>query len=75
MAEEHYEEYKKQIAMRDEHKQKAKERRARASKLPVLGALDEWFAKRHEAKAEKHEAKAFESAEKHADAIKKKRKL
>ncbi|MCR4335870.1 MAG: hypothetical protein NUV57_05025 [archaeon] len=75
MTQEHYEEYKKNIALRDEHKIKAKKKRESASKLPVIGSLEEWLAARHDKKAEMHEEMAFESANKHANALKKKYKV
>tara|TARA_Y100000310_G_scaffold345828_1_gene470716 strand:- start:8013 stop:8240 length:228 start_codon:yes stop_codon:yes gene_type:complete len=75
MPQEHYEEYKKNIGLRDKHKIKAKKKRKNASNLPIVGSLDEWMAARHDSKAENHEKQAFESAENHAKALKKKYKL
>jgi len=75
MAEEHYTEFKKNIAKRDEHKAKAERKRTNASKIPVVKTLDNWLASRHEAKAQKHQDIAYEAAGKHADALKKKHKL
>ncbi|MCR4368711.1 MAG: hypothetical protein NUV67_02270 [archaeon] len=75
MPQQHFDEFEKHIQLRDEHKKKAEHKRKNASKLPIVGTLDEWLAKRHESKAAHHESLAFESAEKHAQAVKTKQKL
>ena len=75
MTEEHYQEYKTNIEKRNEHKAKAKRKRATASKMPVVGTLDNWLANRYDSKAQKHQDKAYEAAGKHADALKKKHKV
>ena len=75
MPEEHYNEFKKNSTIRDEYKTKAEVKKANASKLPIIGWLDNWLAKRHEKKAQEHQDLAYQSAEKHAKALKKKHKL
>ena len=75
MPEEYYNEFKKNSKIRDEYKTKAEVKKANASKLPIVGWLDDWLAKRHENKAQKHETLAYQSAEKHVEALKKKHKL
>ena len=71
----HYKKFKENISERNVHKEKAEEKKRKASKLPILGALDKWLAARHEKKAEKHEEMAFGEAQEHAKELKKKHKI
>ncbi|PIN85192.1 MAG: hypothetical protein COV47_03430 [Candidatus Diapherotrites archaeon CG11_big_fil_rev_8_21_14_0_20_37_9] len=70
----HYEEFKKSIKKRDEHKKIAEKKSAEMDDS-LTAFLTEWAIKRHTKRAKQHNEKAIEHAVKHAEALKKKHKI